>query len=132
MTHKTPVFRKGGRPKKSDLDKRALLISARVRPDEFAAIEARAASSNYGSLSDFIRDQALTGRVLVRQFNTLSAIDRHDLARIGSNLNQMARAFNTTGDVYRARNIESLLEELRALLHRLTPDTAADHELGER
>jgi hypothetical protein len=131
MTRKTPDFRKGGRPKKADLDKRGLTITARVRPDEFAAIEARAASSNYPSLSDFIRDQALTGRVLVRQFNTLSPIDRHDLARIGSNLNQMARAFNTTGQVHRARNIERLLEELRGLLNRLTPDSA-DHELGER
>jgi uncharacterized protein (DUF1778 family) len=132
MTSKTPVFRKGGRPRKSDLDKRALPISVRVRPDERAAIEARAASSNYSSLSDFIRDQALTGRVLVRQFNTLSAIDRHDLARIGSNLNQMARAFNTTGNLHRARNIEGLLTELRALLDRLSPDHAPDHELGER
>ena len=132
MTCETPVFRKGGRPKKSDLDKRALLISARVRPDELAAIEARAASSNYACMSDFVRDQALTGRVLVRQFNTLSAIDRHDLARIGSNLNQIARVLNTTGDTFRARNIEGLLDELRGLLHRLTPGTAADHELGER
>lgn len=131
MANETPVFRKGGRPRKPDLNKRALLISARVRPDELAAIEGRAAASNYPSISDFIREQALTGRVLVRQFNTLSAIDRHDLARIGSNLNQMARAFNSTGDTSRARNIESVLVELRALLQRLSP-AGSDHELGER
>ena len=41
-------------------------------------------------LSDFIREQALTGAILVRAFRALSAIDRHDLARIGSNLNQIA------------------------------------------
>jgi hypothetical protein len=48
MARKTPVFRRGGRPRKPDLDKRASPISVRVRPDERAAIEARAASSNYG------------------------------------------------------------------------------------
>lgn len=90
MTHDTPVFRRGGRPRKSNHEKRGVLISARVRPDELSAIEERAAASNR-MLSDFIREQALTGKVLVKAFNALSAIDRHDLARIGSNLNQIAR-----------------------------------------
>jgi hypothetical protein len=49
----------------------------------------------------------------------LSAIDRHDLARIGSNLNQIARICNTTGDTGRARTIEATLEELRGLLRRI-------------
>jgi hypothetical protein len=131
MTHDTPAFRKGGRPRKSDLERRDELISARVRPDELAAIEERAAASNR-ILSDFIREQALNGKVLVRQFNALSAIDRHDLARIGSNLNQIARVCNTTGDTHRARHIESLLDELRALLARLNPSGMAADELGER
>jgi hypothetical protein len=102
-----------------------------VRPDELAAIEERAAASNR-LVSDFVREQALTGKVLVRAFNTLSAIDRHDLARIGSNLNQIARACNATGDTYRARHIESLLDELRGLLDRLSPTWIAGDELGER
>ena len=131
MTDDTPVFRRGGRPRKPDLDKRGLIVAARVSPDERAAIEERAAASNR-ELSDFLREQALTGKVLVRAFNTLSAIDRHDLARIGSNLNQIARVLNTTGETYRARNIESLLDELRGLLARLSPAGGSDHELGER
>jgi len=131
MTDDTPVFRRGGRPRKPDLDKRGLIVAARVSPDERAAIEERAAASNR-ELSDFLREQALTGKVLVRAFNTLSAIDRHDLARIGSNLNQIARVLNTTGESHRARNIESLLDELRGLLARLSPAGGSDHELGER
>ena len=90
MRNETPDFRKGGRPKKLDLDRRTKLIAARVRPDELVAIEGRAAASNL-PLSEFVREQALAGAILVRTFRTLSAIDRHDLARIGSNLNQIAR-----------------------------------------
>ena len=90
MGNETPDFRKGGRPKKFDLDRRTKLIAARVRPDELVAIEGRAAASNL-PLSEFVREQALAGAILVRTFRTLSAIDRHDLARIGSNLNQIAR-----------------------------------------
>ena len=76
MGNETPDFRKGGRPKKFDLDKRTKLIAARVRPDELVAIEGRAAASNL-PLSEFVRAQALYGAILVRAFRTLSAIDRH-------------------------------------------------------
>jgi hypothetical protein len=130
MGNETPDFRKGGRPRKIDLDKRTKLIAARVRPDELVAIEGRAAASNL-PLSEFVRAQALAGAILVRTFRTLSAIDRHDLARIGSNLNQIARLCNTTGDTYRARNIEVLLDELRALLARLDAIGRGSDELGE-
>ena len=115
---------------KTDSEKRKLLISARVRQDELAAIEGRAAEHNI-PLSDFLREQALSGTILVRRSRTLSAIDRHDLARIGSNLNQIARACNATGDTFRARNIEATLDELRSLLRRMdTPGQSSD-ELGE-
>jgi uncharacterized protein (DUF1778 family) len=129
MKNNTPGFRKGGRPRKSDQDGRKLLIAARVRPDERAAIEGRAAAANR-QLSDFLREVALSGTILVRQFRTLSAIDRHDLARIGSNLNQIARVCNTTGDTFRARNIETVLDQLRTVLDRISA-AAASHELGE-
>ena len=130
MRNETPDFRKGGRPKKLDLDRRTKLIAARVRPDELVAIEGRAAASNL-PLSEFVREQALAGAILVRTFRTLSAIDRHDLARIGSNLNQIARICNTTGDSYRAQNIEMLLAELRRLLARLDAIGHGSDELGE-
>jgi hypothetical protein len=118
MNEHTPRFRRGGRPRKTDSDRRTLLIAARVRPDELAIIEGRAAEAN-SPLSDFLREQALRGIVVVRKLRALSAIDRHDLARIGSNLNQIARICNTTGDAGRARTIEATLEELRGLLRRI-------------
>lgn len=131
MTQRTPGFRKGGRPRKSDLDKRRLLIAARVRPDELAAIEGRAAETNR-PLSEFIREQALRGAIIVRRFRTLSAIDRHDLARIGSNLNQIARICNTTGDTRRCGDIEAVLRALRMLLDRIAEPGTAPDELGQR
>ena len=109
-----------------DLDP-AFLDSA---PDEMAIIEGRAAENNI-PLSDFVREQALSGAILVRKSRTLSAIDRHDLARIGSNLNQIARACNATGDTFRARHIESILDELRRLLRRIDAPGQAPDELGE-
>ena len=130
MTRRTPPFRKGGRPRKTDSEKRRLLISARVRQDELATIEGRAAENNI-PLSDFVREQALSGAILVRKSRTLSAIDRHDLARIGSNLNQIARACNATGDTFRARHIEATLDELRRLLRRIDAPGQASDELGE-
>ena len=130
MTRRTPPFRRGGRPRKTDSEKRKLLISARVRQDELATIEGRAAENNI-PLSDFLREQALSGTILVRRSRTLSAIDRHDLARIGSNLNQIARACNTTGDTFPARNIEATLDELRNLLRRIDAPGQASDELGE-
>ncbi len=130
MTQRTPYFRKGGRPRKPDPQKRKLLIAARVRPDELATIEGRAAETNT-PLSDFIRKQALSGAILVRKSRKLSAIDRHDLAQIGSNLNQIARVCNATGDTNRARNIEAILEELRNLLRRIEAPEQASDELGK-
>lgn len=130
MTRRTPPFRRGGRPRKTDSEKRKLLISARARQDELAAIEGRAAEHNI-PLSDFLREQALSGAILVRRSRNLSAIDRHDLARIGSNLNQIARACNATGDTFRARNIQATLDELRSLLRRIDAPVQASDELGE-
>lgn len=130
MTGRTPDHRKGGRPRKTETDRRGEQLRVRVRPDELAAIEQRASAINL-PLSEFVREQAITGAIHVRRFNTLSAIDRHDLARIGSNLNQIARACNATGDTTRARNIEAYLEELRRFMSRLDTIGQVSDELGE-
>lgn len=127
MANQTHSLGRGGRPRKPELERRALQINARVSPDEMAAIEQRAAGANR-MLSEFIRELALSGKIAVRQFHALSAIDRHDLARIGNNLNQIARVLNQTGDSARARNIDLLLVELRALLARL--DDLGDGSAG--
>jgi uncharacterized protein (DUF1778 family) len=125
-----PADAKRGRPGKSTTDRRSERICIRVRPDERAVIEQRAASTNL-PLSEFVREQAISGRVLVRQFNTLSAVDRHALARIGSNVNQLARAFNTTGDLSRAREIDAVLVVLRRVLSTIEAVSRGRDELEQ-
>jgi uncharacterized protein (DUF1778 family) len=130
MTTDTPAFRKGGRPPKNDLERRCAQLRVRVRPDELAAIEQRAAESNR-ALPDFVRAAALSAKILVHQSRALTALDRHDLARIGSNLNQIARVCNQVGDTARARNIEVFLARLREILDRMDDIGGPSHELGE-
>jgi uncharacterized protein (DUF1778 family) len=125
----TPAFRKGGRPRKDPMTLRAEFVRARVSAEEYALIEQRAAEAN-ATLSDYARNQLLHGRVVVRQCQTFAAIDRQDLARIGSNLNQIARICNQTGDSVRARNIECVLDDLRTLLIRLHA-VGRPNELGQ-
>lgn len=126
-----PADQRRGRPGKTTTDRRSERICIRVRPDERAVIEERAASTNL-PLSEFVREQAISGRVLVRQFNSLSAVDRHAIGRLGSNLNQMARAFNTTGDLSRAREIATVLAELLRVLADLQFDRQVPGELEQR
>jgi hypothetical protein len=114
----TPAFRKGGRPRKGPLTLRAEFVRARVSPDELALIEQRAAEANT-TLSDYAREQLLHGRIVVRQYRTFDFTDRHDLARLGSNLNQLVRICNQTGDLVRPHLINALLDELHPLLDRL-------------
>jgi len=67
-------------------------ISLCPKPPQFVeqALDVLSATTVAGRI-EFVREQALSGTIVVRAFRTLSAIDRHDLARIGSNLNQIAR-----------------------------------------
>ena len=130
-TPETPAFRRGGRPPLDPLERRGSPLPVRFRAGELAAVEQRAAEANC-PVATFIREQALKGRIVVRQYQTFADIDRHDLARIGSNLNQIARVLNQTGETTKARHIEAVLDELRALLARLEGIGGRPDELGER
>ena len=112
------------------MDKRGKQLRARCRPDEHALVEQRAASVNR-DVSDYLRELGKYGRIVVRQFQTISPADRHDLARIGSTLNQIARICNQTGDSMHARNIETVLGELRRLLYRFETIAGPGDELGQ-
>jgi hypothetical protein len=71
--------------------------------------------------------------LLLRFLTLLAFSDRCCCAPpdIGSNLNQIARVCNTTGDAYRAQNIEGLLDELRRLIARLDAIGHGSDELGQ-
>ena len=115
----TPLIgRPGGRPRKDTPSLRSEWLHTRVRPDELHRIEQLAREANK-SVSDYVRDTALTAQIVIRRYRRVEPILLHELSRVGNNLNQIARICNTTGDSRRAQYIEDYLNELRPVLTRL-------------
>ncbi len=108
----------GGRPRKASVNLRDQWLRARVRTDELHRVEQLARDANK-SVSDYIRDTALTAKIVIRRYRRIEPVVLNELSRIGNNLNQIARICNTTGESRRARNIEIYLDELRPVLKRL-------------
>ena len=85
------------------------LLKFRVTAEEKAAFEFAAAEAGL-SLSDFVRQRLLSARV--RQTSGEREVVRH-LARIGSNLNQLARWANTHKGHAEALEVILCLDQLR-------------------
>jgi len=120
------------------LDRRGDPLPVRFRAGELALVQQRAAEANC-PVSTFIREQALHGRIIVRQHQTLSPIDRHDLARFGNNLNQVTRVINQTGDITLVPRVDLVLDKLeatladiRSILERFDGRGGPPDELGQR
>jgi hypothetical protein len=118
MDHTPEKGPSGGRPRKTAVNLRDQWLRARVRPDELHRIEQLARDANK-SLSDYVRDTALTARIIIKRYRRVEPIILNELSRIGNNLNQIARICNTTGESRRAQHIEDYLDELRPVLKRL-------------
>ena len=88
---------------------RSLWLKLRVTPEEKTAFEFAAVEAGL-SLSDFVR-QRLLGAQLRRTAEERETI-RH-LARIGANLNQLARWVNTHKNHAEALEVILCLEQLR-------------------
>jgi Bacterial mobilisation protein (MobC) len=118
MDHTPEKGSSGGRPRKTAVNLRDQWLRARVRLDELHRIEQLARDANK-SLSDYVRDTALTARIIIKRYRRVEPIILNELSRIGNNLNQIARVCNTTGESRRAQHIEDYLDELRPVLKRL-------------
>jgi hypothetical protein len=118
MNQKSAKGRPGGRPRIDQPSLRSAWLRARVRPDELHRIEQLARDANK-SLSDYLRDTALTARIVLKRYRRVEPALLHELSRIGNNLNQIARICNTTGESRRAQAIEIYLDQLRPVLKRL-------------
>ena len=109
--------KRGGRPRPAGA-RRDVLLHFRVTADEAADIEARASDVGM-SLSDFLRQSARTVRLpRARKVAVFDPVSLHHLALLGSNLNQIARVLNTTGDTSRVETMDGLLSDIRAFLDR--------------
>lgn len=99
------------RPNKQT-NKRTKRLTMRYTDTEYAAISSRAERAGM-TLSEYVRDMALSGKVEVHE-------NRHDfqtmdqLRRIGINLNQLTKVANATGDI--PPSLQTLTSKLTAFL----------------
>ena len=93
-----------------------VILCTRFRPDEAERLRALAAEVRL-SPARYLREAALGARFQPRADAVLLA----QLARIGNNLNQLARVANSTRAVPALRVLSLALDELRALLARVAP-----------
>lgn len=108
------------RPLKAAPDRRTHCIGYRVTGEEAATIATLAARAQR-TVSDLSRAATLGSRIIVTQ-TFLDPLMRHDLARIGNNLNQIARVMHATGELRRRDDLDELIGELRAFLARADTD----------
>lgn len=86
-----------GRPKKPTNAKRGAPVAVKFTDDERAKLAAEVERLGLPSLSDLIRQRALSGRVVVRQAVEMAAPDRIELNRLGVNLHQLVKHLNYAG-----------------------------------
>jgi hypothetical protein len=87
---------KGGRPKVNPADKKSIAITIRLTPVEYARIRARVNAANFSSVTEFITYSALNN-LIVQHFLRSDVEFVKDIAKMGNNLNQLARLANTSG-----------------------------------
>lgn len=81
------------RPKKSPQENRAEQVSIRLSPLELATLRSKADTAKT-NVTAFVRAAALGQRVSVTKSTAPDFATRHELRRIGVNLNQIARALH--------------------------------------
>lgn len=87
-------------------------IKIRVSADELSAIKKRAADSDM-AVSNFIRDMALNGKVIL--YDTENIYRFNQLMRaIGTNINQIAMVVNSEKKVFKG-DIDSLRREVEKI-----------------
>lgn len=109
-----PARNRGGRPRAAAV-RRDLFLRFRVTPDEAADFEARATAAGL-TLSDYIRQCATNAPLRIVRRSGLDPVTLHHLALLGSNVNQIARVLNTTGETGRADRMDELASEIRIML----------------
>ena len=95
---------------------RTCLITIRTTPGERAIVRAKAHAAGL-PVSTYMRQAGLGLKVQARRGQARRDAIYH-LSKIGTNLNQIARVVNTTGQLVALELLEPAIEELRAVLER--------------
>ena len=114
-----PLKSRSGNDMKANREKRSAWIKMRVTPDEKKLIESKASVQGQ-TVTDFLRQRALDFRL--RQSPLEKERIRH-LARIGSNMNQIARWANTYKKRAEAVEVIMRLILLERELHEVENET---------
>jgi len=101
------------RPKKAAAESRGKSIAFRVTPEEKASIDARAAQAGM-MRSDFVREMAMTGKVVVRQSKNPNFQLINELNKIGVNLNQLVHNAHIYGRM--PKTLPGVLAEIERLV----------------
>jgi len=108
------------RPVKQPAERRTVSLSCRVTPAERLRIDAAAAQAGL-SPSEYLRRQALRGRVTVQEKRALDPALFDQIRRIGVNLNQLARLAHREGKIPPALERAAAAAE-RLIARVLTPE----------
>ena len=98
---------------------RTIRTTVRLSPEEHQALKERATDCGR-QISTYMRETALGATPRARPHR----IEReaiHQLARVGNNLNQLARAANTTGRVELSQRLDEVLQEVLGAIADLKP-----------
>lgn len=108
----------GGRPRKPDAQKRSKLYPLRLTQDEALELERLRREAGCPSLAVYLRKMALQRtpmRPTSSDPNAVEAANRLalELARIGNNINQLARLANRRGEAQGWQGVSELVAGLR-------------------
>jgi len=111
-----PIRKKGGRPKSET--KRDKQITVCLSAIEYLAVKRRTEKAGL-TLSDYGRQMVLTGQAQVKLSPEENAV-LNEVARLGNNLNQIAKKANADGIRSIAIEAARLLGQLNQLLNKPT------------
>lgn len=103
------------RPKKPAETQRTKQLNCRVTEDEFATIQARTAQTKM-TQSDYVRHMAVNGNLVIKENSTFPPELIYQLNRIGTNLNQLTRVANATGEI--PPDLSATLKRINELLNK--------------
>ena len=110
-----------GRRSLAEHERRRHQVNISLRDDELAELRRRADRARM-AVTDYVRRRALSDRLRVVPPRRLGVEEFREVARIGSNLNQIARALNSgRGEALGWREFREI-ERLRELLGELMPE----------
>ena len=104
------------RPTKAPQERRSEQVNIGLSPVELARVRDRAGKVKT-TVTDFMRQAALDKPLRVEETQAVDFKTRHELRRIGNNLNQIAHALHT-GQGYAPQELTALCEKLDTLFDR--------------